>query len=303
MRGISLFVFPQEEESPAAQPQAQSIGFSEEVPLQIPSSLQHTKPIVDQILSRLRPPRKQNPNDQLSLHLVELSKEIVPQVKSFLVSQLTSKNTTLLNTMIDLANNVFSTLDWCCTDYSSFHCNVHNFICCYSSQLVNRVNDAEEALMNAEGELTTAVEKLEPLKSEIVKVRKLLRQLEKEMADREVEIEALKGKRDGCADEFSNAENEALKMSWQRWEIDQRIESAMEADERMRDQLRISSSESSVDVHLMKVREVLRVPQSRWSSPMPLSTTLAKWLGDGAPELVKKALEPEFCNLTHIISS
>ncbi|KAM7531269.1 hypothetical protein LguiB_034679 [Lonicera macranthoides] len=245
-----------EVKSPAPQPQ--SLGSSEEVPHEISSSTVETKPIVDQF-SRLQPLREQSPSDLLPPGLLEQSMDLVGRVQSFLAEQLTSTTTSDLNKMIDLANKAFATLDWCRADYRSFHCDVGDFIRCRSDRLsaeeernghaysqivswhkdlLNQSNDAEEALSNAKLELRSAIEKLEPLKNEIVMARDLLRQLEKEMADKELKIEDLKGKRDSCDNAFSNAEMEAKKMWWRRREIDERVKAAVEGDEKMKDRLR-----------------------------------------------------------------
>ncbi|KAM7531267.1 hypothetical protein LguiB_034677 [Lonicera macranthoides] len=236
--------------------QQPQVGSSEESPLQI-SCVSETKPNVDPLL-RLRPTPakpKREPSQQ--------STQLVLEAKRFLVSEMTS--TSDLNTMVDLANHTFFTLDLCRTDYRSFHRDVYDFIrsCCnvlevqgeragcgYAQiihrhkQVVNVLNSAEQSLSNAQQKLDKANVDLQPKRIQLNNVRELMVELEATVAEGELKIEHLSEERDRCYESYLNVEREARETELPSKEaeaalkeIDQRVADAFQGKERRKDLL------------------------------------------------------------------
>ncbi|KAM3321767.1 hypothetical protein P3S67_002918 [Capsicum chacoense] len=137
-------------------------------------------------------------------------KVITDEVKSMLVTQLTSEKTTSADEMVTFANRTFTTLNWFGADYALLHKDVKDFIA-YKFDLLTAerkldmlaipelenknldivicANDIEESIEQAQANQKMAKEKKEPLKRQIEDeieliedARKRIRRLEREIA-------------------------------------------------------------------------------------------------------------------------
>ncbi|MCE3051772.1 hypothetical protein HAX54_050766 [Datura stramonium] len=166
-------------------------------------------------LSRLKVAKKTHTSTKgYSSKVHEKSKNVITdEVKSLLVSQLTSGTSTSVDDMVTFANRAFTTLNWFGADYGSFYKDVKDLIA-YKYDLLTaerkldmlsvselekkyldvviRANDIEEEIEHIQLNQKMDKEKKEPLKRQIEDARELIRRLEREVADIEQDEKCLK---------------------------------------------------------------------------------------------------------------
>ncbi|KAI8569525.1 hypothetical protein RHMOL_Rhmol02G0285400 [Rhododendron molle] len=193
-------------------PPPPAVGYSEELPVDIPSDEEDQKPNIDDPLSGLKPPPpivRQN----ASTMFVEKSLGIIASVKSLLVDELLLLPNSEIITMISSANRVFTALDCFGDNYISFYWTVRRFIhfnqellvaerlrnghCAVFEEVTRRfeelvieANSVEEALHSAELNLVKAKEDVACLRQRLDEARSLVFRLEMELDHEENEVVA-----------------------------------------------------------------------------------------------------------------
>ncbi|XP_019264666.1 PREDICTED: uncharacterized protein LOC109242264 [Nicotiana attenuata] len=164
-------------------------------------------------LSRLKQPRKAHTGvNEYSPQMDEISKKMVIDVKSMLVSKLIY-GTSNVNDMVTFANGAFSTLNWLGADYSCFYKAVEDLISHkYDLQVAERkgamltfselekkyeevvisADDLEETIICTQAKLKTAKEKKEHVKRQIEKGEEVIHRLKEVVAHIEHDDEHLK---------------------------------------------------------------------------------------------------------------
>jgi len=110
--------------------------MKEELSLNIPVTSKHRIYPEINILYQLKLPTiipygsllKQSPRTNHKPEMLEKSKMMITQVKSMLVSELTSETTGNVEDIVDFSNDVFNTLNWLGANYDCFYRDVKELI-------------------------------------------------------------------------------------------------------------------------------------------------------------------------------
>ncbi|XP_009766952.1 uncharacterized protein [Nicotiana sylvestris] len=183
-------------------------------------------------LSRLKQPPRTNHKPEM----LEKSKMMIAQVKSMLVSELTSVTITNVEDMVDFANGVFNTLNWLGADYDCFYRDVKELISNkYELQIeekkgniltflelertyeevVIRADDIAEAIINTQAKLKMANEETEHVKRGIEKAEELIQRLKQMVAEIKDRVEHLKCDEQKYKKEHEAAQAEVEKLGTQ----------------------------------------------------------------------------------------
>ncbi|KAG5563206.1 hypothetical protein RHGRI_005835 [Rhododendron griersonianum] len=222
-------------------PPPPAAGYSEEIPVDIPSEEEDQKPNIDDPLSGLKPPPP-SVRQNASTMFVEKSLGIIASVKSLLVDELLSLPNSEIITMISSANRVFTALDCFGNDYISFYWTVRRFIhfnqefvvaerlrnghCAVFEEVTRRyeelvieANSAEEALHSAELNLVKAKEDVACLRQRLDEARSLVFRLEMELDHEENEVVAWDSEVIKCSWFHSSAEAEVQRVGSEEEEV------------------------------------------------------------------------------------
>ena len=177
--------------------------------------------------------------NELSPDLSELYASTALSVKKLIVSELSSSREDVnVETMVELSNKAFETLDWLGADYADLydavrsllsHCaqlstakselqshqNDESNAISYRDVLQHRCTEAFEALAGSLAEYREAEKQLGVLNTSVSKHREVLRKLEKELAQKRKEVAVLEGKWKHCLESHLAIKNEKKEFAEQ----------------------------------------------------------------------------------------
>ncbi|KAF3612402.1 hypothetical protein FXO38_36859 [Capsicum annuum] len=213
-------------------------GSTSSRPLEVPSDeeeKQRESKLNLNPLSRLEA-LKQTVHTKSYPQMNEQSKNMIINVRSWLVSTLTSGTTTNVDDMVTFAVGAFTMLNGLGVDDHCFYRDVTDLISKkYDLQMEKRkrdvlsfselenkyeevvilVDDLQENIKHIRGELKEEMEKMEPLKRDIEEAEEELRRKKKVVATIESDVESLKLNEEKCKAYLTNAHAKVEKLGTQ----------------------------------------------------------------------------------------
>ncbi|KAJ7963719.1 ELKS/Rab6-interacting/CAST family member 1-like [Quillaja saponaria] len=169
---------------------------------------------------RRYPKRKRYMEEEFSYAISECGESVVVSTNKRLISRLIELDGSDVDSMVDLANSAFASLNWLQTDYADFYAMVKSFISYHSKLFVAKkklaslsilshhnnlcaeLNYAALLLANIESTFGNSISQLCLINTGIMGTRQSLKRLEEEFTQSEKKIDVVKVERDKHATSY-----------------------------------------------------------------------------------------------------